>query len=119
MAIILGEPEAPACREVVRTNDDFLIAAPNLTESLVTAARRNLHGEMATLVDDLTPVVVPLTEDRAYSAVRAYRQWGKGFHQARLNFGDCFAYSLAREYGCPLLFVGNDFALTDVTPALA
>ena len=44
----------------------------------------------------------------------AYERWGKGQHPARLNLGDCFAYALAEEYHCPLLFVGQDFARTDV-----
>lgn len=118
MAIILGEPEAAACREVVRTNDEFVISASNLTESLVVAARRDVHREMARLIGALAPVVASLTEDRAYAAVRAYQHWGKGFHEAKLNFGDCFAYAVAKEHNCPLLFVGNDFALTDVASAL-
>lgn len=49
---------------------------------------------------------------------KAYRQWGKGFHPAGLNFGDCFAYALAKERDLPLLFVGNDFARTDIRPAI-
>ena len=118
MAIILGEPEAAACREVVRANDDFLISAPNLTESLVAAARRGVHDEMARLIEALAPAVVSLTENRAYAALRAYRRWGKGFHEAKLNFGDSFAYALAKEHDCPLLFVGDDFARTDIASAL-
>lgn len=119
MAILLGEAEAADCREVIAANDNFLIAAPTLTESLVVAARRRLHGEMANLIDALAPTIVPLTTARAYAAVRAYRDWGKSFNVAKLNYGDSFAYALAKEHDCPLLFVGNDFALTDVTPALA
>jgi len=118
MAIIRGEPDAAACREVIRTNDDFLISAPSLSESLVAAARREVYGEMARLIEALAPVVVSLTEERAHAAVRAYRRWGKGFHEAKLNFGDCFAYALAKEHDCPLLFVGKDFALTDIVSAL-
>jgi ribonuclease VapC len=48
---------------------------------------------------------------------QAYAQWGKGIHPAGLNFGDCFAYQLAQLHDCALLFVGNDFAKTDVKPA--
>jgi ribonuclease VapC len=48
----------------------------------------------------------------------AYVRWGKGRDRARLNFGDCFAYALAKERDCALLFVGEDFAKTDVTSAL-
>jgi ribonuclease VapC len=119
MAILLGEPAAADCREAVGVDDEFLMSATNLTESLVAAARRQLHGEMARLIDALAPVIVPVTEARAYAAVRAYLRWGKGFHEAKLNFGDCFAYALAKEHECPLLFVGNDFAQTDVQSALS
>ncbi|MGO7623952.1 type II toxin-antitoxin system VapC family toxin, partial [Rhizobium ruizarguesonis] len=44
--------------------------------------------------------------------------WGKGAHPASLNFGDCFAYEVAREHGCRLLFVGDDIVMTDVESAL-
>jgi ribonuclease VapC len=47
----------------------------------------------------------------------AYARWGRGAHPAGLNFGDCFPYALARERGAPLLFVGEDFARTDLEPA--
>lgn len=73
---------------------------------------------MAQLIDALGVVVAPLTENRAYAAFRAYRRWGKGFNKAKLNFGDCFAYALAEEYDCPLLFIGKDFARTDAEPAI-
>ncbi len=62
--------------------------------------------------------VVPVTEDTARLARNAYRRFGKGHHPARLNFGDCFAYALAQSAGEPLLFKGNDFAQTDVEPAI-
>ena len=48
----------------------------------------------------------------------AYAAWGKGIHPAGLNLGDCFAYALARELGCPLLYVGRDFVWTDLAAAL-
>ncbi|HZF96553.1 MAG TPA: type II toxin-antitoxin system VapC family toxin [Allosphingosinicella sp.] len=66
----------------------------------------------------LDPEVVPLTEERARAAAEAYRTWGEGFHPAKLNFGDSFAYALAKEHDCPLLFIGNDFSKTDVKIAL-
>ena len=60
-----------------------------------------------------------MTEAQAWIAREAYRDFSKGSgHPARLNFGDCFAYALARAAGEPLLFQGNDFAHTDITPAL-
>lgn len=118
MAIVRGEPEAEACRRAIGAEREILIAAPNLAEALIVAGRRELHGEMARLLSDLAMDVAPANEAAAYGAVRAYLSWGKGFHKAKLNFGDCFAYALARERDCPLLFVGNDFARTDVKRAL-
>src|SRR5262249_60411163 len=63
-------------------------------------------------------VIEPVTEAQARIAREAYRDFGRGSgHPARLNFGDCFAYALARQTGQPLLFKGDDFVHTDVTPA--
>ncbi|HYI71714.1 MAG TPA: type II toxin-antitoxin system VapC family toxin, partial [Skermanella sp.] len=49
---------------------------------------------------------------------QAYERWGKGVHPAGLNFGDCFAYAVASEHSCPLLFIGDDFSKTDLRQAL-
>jgi len=117
MAIVRGEPEAEACREAIGAEQEILIAAPNLAEALIVAGGRELHGEMARLLSDLAMDVAPVNEAAAYAAVRTYFSWGKGFHKAKLNFGDCFAYALAKEHDCPLLFVGDDFARTDVKRA--
>lgn len=63
-------------------------------------------------------VFEPVTEVRARIARAAYRDFGIGSgHPAQLNFGDCFAYALARAVGEPLLFKGDDFTHTGVTPA--
>ena len=61
----------------------------------------------------LKPEIVTAVDARLVAD--AYECWGKGEHPASLNFGDCFAYALAKARDCPLLFVGNDFAQTDVT----
>ncbi len=114
MAILKGEPEAGACRAIVEVEDDLLIAAPTLTEALIVAMGNQLFGEMAALISDLSLTVVPFSESHAYAAVRGYQRWGKGFNPAKLNLGDSFAYALAMELGCPLLFVGQDFGQTDV-----
>jgi ribonuclease VapC len=62
--------------------------------------------------------VVPVTAEIAARARRAHNQFGRGQHPAKLNYGDCFAYATASVLGQPLLFKGNDFAQTDITPAL-
>jgi len=59
-----------------------------------------------------------VTEAMARMVAGAYGRWGKGVHTAGLNFGDCFAYEVAKEHSCPLLFVGQDFSKTDVENVL-
>jgi ribonuclease VapC len=58
--------------------------------------------------------VVSVTPAAARRVAAAYERWGKGMHPAGLNFGDCFAYEVAKEHGCRLLYVGEDFGCTDV-----
>jgi len=60
----------------------------------------------------------PVTEEQAYAARRAWSDFGKGRSRAKLNFGDCFSYALAKTLDEPLLFKGDDFSQTDVTPAI-
>jgi ribonuclease VapC len=62
--------------------------------------------------------IVPVTAAQARLAREAHRRFGKGNHPANLNFGDCFAYALAKERDLPLLFKGEDFTRTDLRPAL-
>jgi ribonuclease VapC len=61
--------------------------------------------------------IAPLTESQARLACEAFKRFGKGRHPAKLNFGDCISYALARETGEELLFKGTDFALTDIAVA--
>src|SRR5260370_4954609 len=114
MAIVLGEAEANACIEAVEMEDEIRISAATIAEALIVAARRNVGDEMATLIDGLGLNAVAVTPAAARRVAQAYARWGKGVHAAGLNFGDCFAYELAREHDCPLLYVGGDFARTDI-----
>lgn len=86
---------------------------------IVAEARRGeLAGrELDLLLHRLGVEQVPVTEEHAELARSAYRRFGKGRHPAGLNFDDCFAYGLAAALGAPLLFVGQDFARTDIEPA--
>jgi ribonuclease VapC len=118
VAIALREPTADACRRAMADSPELLVSAGTFAEALIVAGRRGIGDEMAELVDRVGLRIVPVTEHRARLAAQAYSRFGKGAHGARLNLGDCFAYALAREEGCPLLFVGDDFAKTDVTSAL-
>ena len=118
MAVVLGEPDADACIAVLEHDDALLISAGTVVEALIVAARRNVRDEMLSLIDGLGFEIVPVTSAAARRIAEAYRRWGKGIGRARLNFGDCFAYEVAREHNCPLLYVGNDFARTGLQRAL-
>lgn len=118
VAILLDEAQGPACRQVFETEELILISAGTMLEALVVATPRGIRSQMKELIGAPTVSVIPVTRDRAESASLAYAEWGKGFHRAGLNFGDCFAYATAPEFDCPLLYIGNDFAQTDVRSAL-
>jgi ribonuclease VapC len=118
MAIVLDDPEADACIAALETEDDLLISAGTVAEALIVAARRNVGEEMERLIDGLDFEIVSVTSASARRIARAYERWGKGAHPAALNFGDCFAYAVAKEHGCRLLCVGEDFAKTDVERVL-
>ena len=118
MAIVLREPSAPSCIAALAADPAVLISAGTLAEAFVIAGRRNVVPEMAQAIDQLGIEIVPVTAEVARRIGEAYARWGKGMHPAGLNFGDCFAYELAMSRGCPLLFVGQDFARTDVDSVL-
>ena len=118
VAIVLGEPEAAACTRALAANDRLLISAATVTEALIVAERRGLGREMAELVDGLGLEIVGVSSAVARRVADCYAQWGKGIHPARLNFGDCFAYEVAKTHDCPLLHIGTDFARTDIARVL-
>jgi ribonuclease VapC len=118
LAIALNEAEAKTCIEALSTGDAVVISAGTLAETLIVGARRNLAARLPAVIDEYSLEVVPVTEAVARRVGRAYERWGRGMHPAALNFGDCFAYALAKELDCPLLYIGNDFAQTDVVSAL-
>jgi ribonuclease VapC len=117
MAILQREPGFETCMDVLEAETEVLISAGTLAESLIVAGRRNVAQPMNALIDNLGFTVAPVTAAVARRIADAYGRWGKGVHPAGLNLGDCFAYALASERGCPLLFVGDDFARTDLVRA--
>jgi ribonuclease VapC len=119
MAIVLNEPEADACITVLEREDHLLISAGTMAEALIVSARRNVGEEMTRLIDDLGFEIVSVTPASARRIAQAFGRWGKGAHPAALDFGDCFAYEIAKEQGCRLLYVGDDFGQTDVPSALS
>jgi ribonuclease VapC len=122
IAILRDEPEAPGCAKAIEAASRRRISAANFVEAaiVIDASRDPVASRrFEDLVREAQLVVEPVTEAQARIARDAYRDFGKGSgHPARLNFGDCFAYALARATGEPLLFKGDDFVHTDIAPAL-
>jgi ribonuclease VapC len=117
LALLLDEPEAEGFRAAVEEDTTRLVSAATLLETaLVIEARKGEPGgrELDSLIHKADVVVVPVDAEHVSEARRAYRRFGRGRHAAGLNFGDVFAYALARTSGEALLFKGDDFTKTDV-----
>lgn len=117
--VALNGPRAADCRRALLEADSLLLSAGTLTEIMIVSLGRAVEPQMQEFLTGFGVSIVPLTEERARAAGQAYRRYGRGWHAAGLNYGDCFAYALAKEQKCPLLFVGNDFGLTDIAPAIS
>ena len=123
VAIALREGTARMLLEALAVAPTVRVSAANLLESWMVIDRRNIP-ESTALVDRILTrfgiAVEPVTAAQVEIARDAWRRFGRGSgHRAQLNFGDCFAYALAKNLDEPLLFVGNDFAATDVMAAMA
>src|SRR5258708_39652391 len=118
MAIVLDEPEAGPCIAALEAEEEILISAATVAEALIVSARRQVGEEMATLIDGLGFEIVTITPAAARRVAQAYGRWGNGLSPAALNFGDCFAYEVAKEHACRLLYVGDDCSKTDVDSVL-
>jgi ribonuclease VapC len=123
VAIVTKEPSGEACRNSLRAASIRRMSAANVLETSIVLSR--VHDDtFSTEFDELLAVmnviIEPVTSEQVVIAREAHRRYGRGSrHRARLNFGDCFAYALAKVYAEPLLFVGNDFIHTDLKPALS
>ena len=118
MAIVLDEPQADICISRLATEPDVLISAGTVAEALIVAGRSGFEAKMARVIDQFDFVIETVTPSTARRVAEAYGRWGKGVHPAALNFGDCFAYELAHTNRCALLFVGKEFAQTDIVSAI-
>lgn len=122
IAILRAEPDAGEMARAIERAQVRRISAANWLETAVVidASRDPVASRrFDELIQTAELHVEPVTGDQARIARDAYRDFGKGSgHQASLNFGDCFAYALAKSTGEDLLFKGNDFGHTDITSAL-
>jgi ribonuclease VapC len=121
IAILFGEPEADPYIRLIRDADRCLISAGSFLE-LSIVIERQTGPEVARQCDMFFRragiVIEPFTVEQAHIARQAFHDFGKGRHAAGLNFGDCFAYALAKITGEPLLFKGRDFKKTDIAGAV-
>ena len=118
MAIVLNERQADDCAYVLESEDRLLISAGTAAEVLIVAGRRNVRDEVNQLINGLGFEIISVTSASARRIVEVYDRWGKGVHPAALNYGDCFAFELAKELNCRLLYAGDDFTRTDIQSAL-
>ena len=122
MAILLDEPDGPVFASRLERSPSAAISSATLFEASIVAMRRVAQTDTSALlhlVDEADITVRPFDGDQARIAISAYARFGrKSGHSARLNFGDCFSYALARALNQPLLYKGDDFARTDIRSAL-
>jgi len=121
VAILRDEAERrPFIDAIVDHGEPRLSAATYVEASMAMELRLGDRGgrEIDVLIEDVGMAIVPVDQVQATIARAAFRRFGKGRHRAALNFGDCFVYALAKTLDAPVLFKGDDFALTDLKRAL-
>ena len=117
IAVLLDEANAADIAQAIESNSQRLLSAANLLEaSIVIESRKGEAGgrELDLLIYRAAIEIVAVDQEQAELARIAWQRFGKGRHPAGLNYGDCFAYALARTRQLPLLFQGDDFSRTDI-----
>ncbi len=120
VSILDQEPEAERLARAIATASERMLSAANLVETgIVMQVRRGDEAarDLDLLLAKLKIEIIPVSAKQASLARKTFQRFGRGRHSARLNFGDCFAYALAKDNAAPLLFKGKDFSQTDVAVA--
>jgi ribonuclease VapC len=120
VAIGQDEPDADDMLYVLETSVRAIISPVNAVEAGLVLIGRGIIEHPAAYDRWLRVLDIEVDHERIDHAlaIRSYLTFGRGYHPAKLNFGDCFAYALAKRMNAPLLFKGNDFAQTDICSAL-
>jgi ribonuclease VapC len=121
LAILLQEPEAKTFAAEIERDPVRLISVASVFEASVVLLRRFGNpglAELDPLIARLGVQIWPVAVDQLVWARYALETYGRGRHPAKLNFGDCFTYALAKSTGEPVLFKGSDFSLTDLKSAV-
>ena len=122
LAVFFEEPEAEDFAQAIAGAEVPRMSAANLLEAGIVADNQTdprTGRQLDALVANFRLRIEPVTEEQVLIARQAYLDFGRGNHPAGLNFGDCFAYALAKAAGAPLLFKGDDFARTDIRACAA
>ena len=120
LAILLAEPEAQRIADAIEDSPLCRFPATCFLEATMTVLGRNGEDGLRDLdlfLAHSRMEIASFTESQARVARDAFKRFGKGRHPAKLNFGDCIAYALAKETGEELLFKGTDFSQTDIAVA--
>jgi ribonuclease VapC len=122
IAVLKNEPDAPfLVRCMAKASERYVSAGSILECGIVIGAKYGDAGleAMRELCAGLSLDIIPVDAEQSRAGYEAFRRYGRGTrHRANLNFGDCFAYALAKSRNLPLLFKGDDFVHTDIQPAL-
>lgn len=121
LAVFLGEPDADAMATAIIRASARRMSAANWLEAAMVADRPRdavTSARFDELVARLRIEIVPMDAEIASAARIANQRFGRGRHPAKLNFGDCMCYAVAKTRNEPLLFKGSDFSQTDIEPAL-
>jgi ribonuclease VapC len=121
VAVLLGEPQAEQITALIEAADLRLMSAASLLEAAMVVEHRkgDVGGRELDLFLYRSEIeIVPVDQNQVEVARGGWRRFGKDRNRAGLNYGDCFAYALAKSRQLPLLFIGRDFTLTDIEPAL-
>lgn len=121
LALLLREDDAPRYAEAMASAPRLRMSAVSWFEAAMAIDRRGdavARSGFDRFVREFSIQIEAVTEEHALLARQAWRDFGKGKHAADLNFGDCLTYAFAKAEHEPLLFKGNDFAQTDIEPAL-
>ncbi len=119
VAVLTGEPETPDLNRAISAAAEKYISAANYLEAgiVLDSYGSDVGDSLDYYLFKAGIKIEPVTEEQTRIARQAYKTYGKGHHKARLNYGDCFAYALSKAFGLPLLYVGRDFAHTDIGTA--
>ncbi len=119
-AILVGEDERDQFEDLILRSPTAVISVVSIVETVIALTRKQLNIEASEVDGVLSTLGIaarPVDVNQGLLARRAFLQYGGGRHPARLNFGDCFPYALAKARSDTLLFKGEDFAKTDLIPA--